>query len=600
MQQKLRAVFRSSSKKKNEPTEKTDTHSDATSPRSTGDHRRATSLDERRHRRSLDSHNTGAQQGSRNRPLSSAYDSRRIVSNSSGQQPVAIDHAQNQPLRPTHESIASDYRAYLPVLSPVEDLNDDSYVGSGGGRRLTTGKSERQHEEDVAHQNIDQHRTSLDVSKRKPLPATPGMCIDQSTVLREAVTAIVMKNYVNGFAALDAADQDLSRNFSTSEGSFGSTIRMVPSSATGKYSVGGNMTTKGGLVNSTPPHKEEAGLDKNQPKDTRYPSQTVHEESHLGSTRIKSQGSESEDDALPSLPEQFGGRDRLPPNSGREHTTLMTDVDGQGDIEEEIEKLLNGVVDLSNTVDEDKDVQWAPGKFLVASLHAFVLVFLTDITAAVTHEVVKPHEHEIVQQRVYREIHNYEYYHHIQPVYDIEVLPPRHWIPNPNGAGLIEISADELPSRTGSNRRWKIIHEEVEPSSGSRPAWRTEPEIIEHPTTITHEGFERKETTIIYPPTLQDMTEYDGLVQPVHFDHKTGKQWLGELTTMHQLRQELGQVADPDLSLKELAEALHNVPDASDVPDLSQSPEVKRKPLNGPVHAGVVALERHEGIAVAV
>jgi hypothetical protein len=150
----------------------------------------------------------------------------------------------------------------------------------------------------------------------------------------------------------------------------------------------------------------------------------------------------------------------------------------------------------------------------------------------VTHEVIKPHQHEIIQHKIFREIHNYEHYRYMQPVYHLEVLPPRHWIPNPNGEGLIEINADELPSRTGDNRRWKIVREDVQLPSEMRPKWRTEPEVIQHPTLISEDGFERKETTILYPPTLQDMSEYDGLVQPVHFDHKTGERWLGEITTM--------------------------------------------------------------------
>ena len=71
---------------------------------------------------------------------------------------------------------------------------------------------------------------------------------------------------------------------------------------------------------------------------------------------------------------------------------------------------------------------------------------------AVVHEVIKPHEHEVIQQRIHREIHNYTYYHRLQPVLQTEVLPPRHFIPNPDGEGLIEISADELPNRTCINR----------------------------------------------------------------------------------------------------------------------------------------------------
>jgi hypothetical protein len=209
--------------------------------------------------------------------------------------------------------------------------------------------------------------------------------------------------------------------------------------------------------------------------------------------------------------------------------------------------------------------------------------------------VIKPHEHEIIQHKIFREIHNYEYYHRIQPVYDLQILPPRHWIPNPNGEGLIEISADELPSRTGHNRKWKIVYEHSDAPVESGPTYRTEPEIIEHPTTITAEGFERKETTIIYPPTLRDLSEYDGLVQPVHFDHKTGKRWLGEITTMHKLRHELGQVADPNMSLKELGESLPDVSGQSQAVGMSHSPSVRRKSVAGPVPARF-----HEGMAVAV
>jgi hypothetical protein len=117
---------------------------------------------------------------------------------------------------------------------------------------------------------------------------------------------------------------------------------------------------------------------------------------------------------------------------------------------------------------------------------------------------------------------------------------------------------------------------------------------------MTAEGFERKETTIIYPPTLQDMSEYDGLVQPVHFDHKTGKRWLGEITTMHKLRHELGQVSDPDMSLRELGEALPDVPAASDVPALSGSPSLKRKPVTGPVPARLGQRTGRDAVAVAL
>jgi hypothetical protein len=186
------------------------------------------------------------------------------------------------------------------------------------------------------------------------------------------------------------------------------------------------------------------------------------------------------------------------------------------------------------------------------------------------HEVIKPHEHEVIQKQLFREIHNYTYYHRLQPVLQTEVLPPRHFIPNPNGEGLIEISADELPHRTGKNRWWDIVQKETElPEAPFQ--WRTEAEIIESKPYITEEGFQRRETTIIYPPTLEDMSNYRGTVQPVHFDHKTGERWLGEITTMDKLNQELAQTADADfMTMKEVT---------SNLPEVPESPTVKRKPI---------------------
>ena len=180
--------------------------------------------------------------------------------------------------------------------------------------------------------------------------------------------------------------------------------------------------------------------------------------------------------------------------------------------------------------------------------------------------MVKRHEHEIVQSKIYREIHNYSYYHRLQPVIHTEVLAPRHFIPNPHGDGLVEIAAEELPARTGKNRWWDIVQKDIQqPSVPDTPhQWRMEPEVIEGKPYMTEEGFERRETTIRYPPTMEDMSNYGGVVQPVHFDHKTGQRWLGEVTTMNKLREQIQHMSlrkDPD--------------------ELPASPMVKRKPING-------------------
>lgn len=210
---------------------------------------------------------------------------------------------------------------------------------------------------------------------------------------------------------------------------------------------------------------------------------------------------------------------------------------------------------------------------------------------AITHEVIKPHQHEIVQQKIYREIHNYEHFHRIQPVMMTEVLPPRHWIPNPSGEGLIEISADELPARTGENRWWSICeHSSPYSRQTALPKYRTEPEIIEAGTFMTEQGFERKETIIIHPPTLADLTGYGGPVQAMHFDHKTGKSWMGELTTMdklHELQKELDRAPDAQaFRMDGLDKALPKLPPDSARRISTSMPH--RKPVGGhasPVHS---------------
>lgn len=158
-------------------------------------------------------------------------------------------------------------------------------------------------------------------------------------------------------------------------------------------------------------------------------------------------------------------------------------------------------------------------------------------------------------------------YHRIQPVIHTEVLPPRHWIPNPDGEGLIQVSAEDLPARTGSNRWWSIVQHEPAPAAHERNCtyernWRTQPVVIEGETTVSPEGFERKETTILHPPTLADLSGYTGQVQPIHFDHKTGERWWGEITTLDKLKEQTDRPheAERSLNLNGLEEALPNGP----------------------------------------
>ncbi|KAM3067306.1 hypothetical protein ACMFMG_005332 [Clarireedia jacksonii] len=197
---------------------------------------------------------------------------------------------------------------------------------------------------------------------------------------------------------------------------------------------------------------------------------------------------------------------------------------------------LDGVVDLTNTVDTD---------------------VTTRILPAVVHEHITPTQHEIIQERISREIHYHDVYHRILPIIDTEVLPPRHYIYGPDGRTLHEVPESQVRSRTGNSlhsRNWQIV--ETHPSSASKqhdlyhsmmlgidPAdadtegkthhtytstfrinpreflrWARNPtapiKIMER-EYMTAEGFPRKETWWRHPPTLESGTEETGQTVPM-------------------------------------------------------------------------------------
>lgn len=138
--------------------------------------------------------------------------------------------------------------------------------------------------------------------------------------------------------------------------------------------------------------------------------------------------------------------------------------------------------------------------------------------AAVTHEVIKPTEHHIREEQIHREIHYHDVYHRIQPVYETEVLPTRHFVPDPKANGLIEVSEDQLPDCTGVNQRWFIGENETNARASPNSHTRlTKPKIADEKSYMTPEGFERRETTIMHSPTLEDLSQYGGPVRTVHF-----------------------------------------------------------------------------------
>ncbi|KAI2776112.1 hypothetical protein F4815DRAFT_365363 [Daldinia loculata] len=101
------------------------------------------------------------------------------------------------------------------------------------------------------------------------------------------------------------------------------------------------------------------------------------------------------------------------------------------------------VIDLRDTIDTDETITYAP---------------------AVTHETIRPQVHEILEERIYREIHNHNVYHRIQPIYEVEILPARHFVPGPGG-GLVEVPEDSIPECTGANQQWHVSKRPPRPAS---------------------------------------------------------------------------------------------------------------------------------------
>lgn len=93
------------------------------------------------------------------------------------------------------------------------------------------------------------------------------------------------------------------------------------------------------------------------------------------------------------------------------------------------------------------------------------------VAPAVVHEKVHRAVHHVREEVITREIHTHDIYHRIQPIVDVEVLPPRHFLPV-EGGGLVEINAQEVPGR-GSN--WVIAETASKiPSDQAAPSGTTQ------------------------------------------------------------------------------------------------------------------------------
>lgn len=153
------------------------------------------------------------------------------------------------------------------------------------------------------------------------------------------------------------------------------------------------------------------------------------------------------------------------------------------------------------------------------------LTWLANLhVSAVVHETVHDNVHYVREEQITKEIHNHDVYHRILPIIDVEVLPPRHFLPV-EGGGLVEISGKEVPGR-GNN--WvvaetasKIPSDQPAPQSlrpfSARQFIGTEGDAVRYQMP---DGHERTEQTWVHPPELETGGRDTGQTWPMEFGNE--------------------------------------------------------------------------------
>ncbi|KAL8796428.1 MAG: hypothetical protein Q9182_007387 [Xanthomendoza sp. 2 TL-2023] len=149
---------------------------------------------------------------------------------------------------------------------------------------------------------------------------------------------------------------------------------------------------------------------------------------------------------------------------------------------------------------------------------------IEKVAPAVVHERVHEDVHHIREEHITKEVHNHDVFHRILPIIDVEVLPPRHFLPV-EGGGLVEISSKEVPGR-GNN--W-VIAETASKIPSDQPASKsvrpfsarqfigTEGDAVNYKMSG---GYERTEQTWVHPPELETGGRDTGQTWPMEFGNE--------------------------------------------------------------------------------
>ncbi|KAK6599973.1 hypothetical protein H4I96_07299 [Botrytis cinerea] len=205
---------------------------------------------------------------------------------------------------------------------------------------------------------------------------------------------------------------------------------------------------------------------------------------------------------------------KFPIAKGQKHTSSSMPahfgMNGSYLIGERAEPIgLEGVVDLTNTVDTTVHEKVAPGTYnpSLARRHSKsnklsplkLNPLLPDSPAspsftgaeadssfslAVVHEHILPTSHEIITKEIYREIHQHHWYHRVLPVIDTEVLPAKHYVYGDDyGDTLVRIPESMVRGHTITgtySQNWSIVHHPQAPAAEDpfdSPLFGVEPEL---------------------------------------------------------------------------------------------------------------------------
>lgn len=127
------------------------------------------------------------------------------------------------------------------------------------------------------------------------------------------------------------------------------------------------------------------------------------------------------------------------------------------------------------------------------------------------HETVNPIVHHETQEVITREIHTHDVFHRVQPVIDVEILPTKHFIPDPQNPGSLK----EIPASAVAGRQdnWSVkVNRDINDLAAS-PSLSTpsnhhyahetrEPVLSSKRTHTAPEGHLKTEYVWRHPPVL--------------------------------------------------------------------------------------------------